>query len=265
MPPMNLISLKFRVEDGLARITLAQGERGNPFDSRFARELRLIAEACSDRADIRAILFDAEGRYFSVGGDLNVLAKDRAMLPDFAAATIADLNAAISTFARLDAPMIASVHGTAAGGALGLVSGCDFILAAPEARFAAAFAGIGISADSGSSWHMPRKVGTRRATEFFLLNEAWTAAEALANGLINRVVLADVIAAESLELARRLAAGPTRAYGQIRRLLAGSLMTPLDAHLAREAEGIDRTIRTDDAWSAINAVLAKQPVRFKGA
>lgn len=262
---MDLASLRFRVEDGLARITLAQGERGNPFDGRFARELKSVAHACAGRDDIRTILFDAEGGYFSVGGDLNVLAKDRAALSGFAASTIADLNAAITILSRLDAPMIASVHGTAAGGAIGLVAGCDFILAAPEARFAAAFAGIGISADSGSSWHMPRKVGIRRASEFFLLNEAWTAAEALANGLVNRVVQAEAIAAESLALARRLAAGPTRAYGEIRRLLAESLMTPLEAHLAHEAAGIDRTIRTDDAWAAITAVLAKKPALFKGA
>ncbi len=261
---MDLESLKFSLEDGVARITLAQPQRGNPLDRPFCRDLRRVAEECAGRTDVRAVLIDAEGRYFSVGGDLKLLTRDRDAMPPLVAGMLADLNAAVATLARLDAPMVACVHGLAAGGAIGLLAGADFVLAGPEVRFVAAFAGIGVTADTGSSYHLPRRVGMRWASEFLLLNESWDAQWACERGLVNRIVPDDALAGEAMGLARTLAAGPTRGYGETRRLLGRSLSSTLDEQLAREAGAISRLLRTDDSWNAMQAVLAKRPAVFEG-
>lgn len=261
---MGLESLKFSLEDGVARITLAQPERGNPLDGVFCRDLRRIAEDCAQRSGVRAVLIDAEGRYFSVGGDLKLLTRDRDAMPPLVAAMLADLSAAVSILARLDAPTIACVHGLAAGGAVGLLSGCDFVLAGPEVRFVAAFAGIGVTGDTGCSYHLPRRVGMRWATEFLLLNESWDAQTAFERGLVNRILPADALAGEALGLARKLADGPTRGHGETRRLLGRSLSNSLDEQLALEAAAISRLLRTDDSWNAMQAVLAKRQPQFEG-
>lgn len=261
---MSLESLKFSLEDGVARITLAQPDRGNPLDAALCRDLRRVAEDCARRSDLRAVLIDAEGRYFSVGGDLKLLTRDRGGMPALVAGMLADLGAAVSILARLDAPAVACVHGLAAGGAVGLLSGCDFVLAGPEVRFVAAFGGIGVTGDTGCSYHLPRRVGMRRATEFLLLNESWDAPTAFEHGLVNRIVPADALADEALRLARTLAGGPTRGHGETRRLLGRSLSNTLDEQLALEAAAISRLLRTDDSWNAMQAVLAKRQPRFEG-
>lgn len=261
---LKLESLKISLVDGIARITLAQPERGNPLDAALCRDLRKAAEECAGRAEVRAVLLDAEGRYFSVGGDLKLLTRDRDALPSLVAGMMADLNAAMLALAELDAPVVACVHGLAAGGAVGLLAGADFVLAGPEVRFVAAFAGIGITGDTGSSYYLPRRVGMRWASEFLLLNQSWDAQQAFERGLVNRVLPADALAGEAMRLARTLADGPTRGHGETRRLLGHSLSSTLDVQLAREAAAIGRLLRTDDSWDAMQAVLAKRPAVFRG-
>ncbi len=166
------------------------------------------------RADVRAVLIDAKGRFFSVGGDLNALSRSREDLARFVSAATSDLHMGISRFARMNAPVVVAVHGLAAGGAVALAAGADFVLAAPEAKFYAAFAGIGIISDSGGSYFLPRRIGSRRAAQFYMLNETMTADEAVAAGLINKVVPADALAAEAWALATPARQGP---YPGVRR------------------------------------------------
>ncbi len=262
---MRFETLAFRLDDGIAHVGLTRGAQGNPLDEAMAGELRRLADLCTARAgEIRALLVSAEGKYFSVGGDLKMLAADRTGLPDRTTRMLADINAALLALAQLDAPSVALVHGVAAGGAMGLVAACDFVVATPEARFVAAFPTIGLSPDSGSTWHLPRKVGPQRARAFFLLEQSWSAIEAESFGLVDRIVPAEALAAEGAALAHRLADGPTRAFGVTRRLLGSGAGTTLAEHLAAEAAGIARCIETDDCWNAIHAKLDKRTARFEG-
>jgi 2-(1,2-epoxy-1,2-dihydrophenyl)acetyl-CoA isomerase len=169
---------------------------------------------------------------------------------------------AVSRLARCNAPIIATAHALAAGGALGLLAGVDFVLAAPEAVFYAAFTGIGISCDTGTSYFLPRRVGPRKAASFLLLNQTWSAEEAMAAGLVTQIVPRDDLDAEGLKLARKLAAGPTKAYGEIKNLLLSSFEQSLEGQLELEARAIARCAATEDAWHALNAVKAKQKVTF---
>jgi 2-(1,2-epoxy-1,2-dihydrophenyl)acetyl-CoA isomerase len=261
---MELTAFSFEVVDGVAHITMNQPDRGNPFDEAFAADFDCLATECSVRDDVRAVLLDAKGRFFSVGGDLNALTRSREDLARFVSGATSNLHMGIARFARLDAPVVAAVHGLAAGGAVALVAGADFVLASPSAKFYAAFAGIGIVSDSGGSYFLPRRGGSRRAAQFYMLNETLTAEEAAVTGLINRVVEAEALHAEAWTLARRLAQGPTRAFGEAKNLLLSSPTESLEGQLENEARAMARVTRSEDAWNAMRAVLAKQKPTFAG-
>jgi 2-(1,2-epoxy-1,2-dihydrophenyl)acetyl-CoA isomerase len=261
---MELTAFALEITDGVAHITMNQPERGNPLDRRFAEEFDWLATECTVRPEVRAVLIDAAGRFFSVGGDLNALTKSREDLARFVSAATSNLHMGISRFARMNAPVVAAVHGMAAGGAVALLAGADFVLASPNAKFYAAFAGIGIISDSGGSYYLPRRMGSRRAAQFFMLNETLTADEAASAGLINRVVASETLANEAFALAKRLAEGPTLAYGEAKNLLLSSPIESLEAQLENEARAMARVAATDDAWNAMRSVLAKQKPNFQG-
>jgi 2-(1,2-epoxy-1,2-dihydrophenyl)acetyl-CoA isomerase len=261
---MKLTAFAFDLKEGVARITLDQADRGNPFDRAFCAELNELATECSINPEVRAVLIDAKGKYFSVGGDLKTLTQDRHELQRFVSAATSDLHMAVSRFARMNAPVVAAVHGLAAGGAVALTAGADFALAAPSARFYAAFAGIGLISDSGGSHFLPKRMGLRRATEFLMMNQTLTAEKAVEAGLVNRIVDAEALAGEAWALARALAAGPTVAFGEMKNLMLSAPFEPLESQLELEARAMARVSRTDDAWNAMRAVLNKQAPVFKG-
>lgn len=261
---MGYESFRYSVKDGVGRITLAQPDRGNPFDRRFTAEFNEIATECTVDPNVRAVLIDAEGRFFSVGGDLHALTASRDSLARFVSQATSDLHMGISRFARMNAPVVMAVHALAAGGAVALVAGADFVLASPEAKFYAAFAGIGIVGDSGASYYIPRRMGARRATEFYMLNETLSAADAQRDGLVTRVVDTDKLADEALALATRLAAGPTLAFGEMKNLMISSTFETLESQLELEARAMARLTATEDSWEAMNAVKRKKKATFRG-
>jgi 2-(1,2-epoxy-1,2-dihydrophenyl)acetyl-CoA isomerase len=252
------------VEDGVADVFLKRSEEGNPVDWHFVSELRDLACDLSERPDVRCILFRADGRYFSIGANLKAKEElNRQDLPSQLKRSLATLNTAVTRLARGDAPVVVSVHALATGGVLSLIGMADFVLAGTSATFYPAFARIGYSADAGTSFFVPRRVGTRKALEFFMLNQMWDAELALANGLISRVVSDESLLQESRALARQLAAGPTKAYGEIRRLLLSTDQS-LEGQMDLEIQAISRCARTEDCWNAIKAVSAKQAPQYQG-
>lgn len=192
---MSYEAIELTITDGLAHIVMNEPDRGNPIDEVFAADFRRAAEYCAGTREVRSVLLSAKGKYFSVRGDLKRLARDRSALSRLESGMLTDLVAGITTLAEADAPVIASVHGIAAGGTVGLIAGCDLVYAAPEASFVSAFSTIGLCTDSGSSYFVPRKVGLARAKEFFLLGESWSSEKAWQNGLVNKIVPAADLAA----------------------------------------------------------------------
>jgi 2-(1,2-epoxy-1,2-dihydrophenyl)acetyl-CoA isomerase len=126
------------------------------------------------------------------------------------------------------------------------------------------YGALGLTADGGNTWFLPRIVGMRRAQELFLLNRRLTAQEALDFGLVSRLVPSDAVESEATALAATLAAGPTRAFGAIRRMLRQSFETGLSDQLDAEKESIVAASRTDDAYEGINAFVAKRRPQFRG-
>jgi 2-(1,2-epoxy-1,2-dihydrophenyl)acetyl-CoA isomerase len=202
---------------------------------------------------------------FTAGGDISLFAgTPYAKLPATLRRMIDDYHLALERFAELDAPIVAAVRGPAAGGGLGLVCAADYVVAADDAVFTVGYAGIGLTADGGNTWFLPRLIGMRRAQEMFLLNRRLTAAEALDWGLVNRVVPAEHVETEAAEVVARLAVGPTRAFGGMRRLLRQSVETDLRGQLAAEKNEIVAVAATADAAEGIAAFAAHRPPRFTG-
>jgi 2-(1,2-epoxy-1,2-dihydrophenyl)acetyl-CoA isomerase len=146
----------------------------------------------------------------------------------------------------------------------GFIAGCDLVVAANDARFVAAYAGIGFSCDASSSITYSRRLGLGRARRFLLLNETVTAQDALASGLVDEVVLLEELSRRADEIVARLAAGPTRAFGEIRRLLLSAAEQPLETQLELEAQALARIGGSADAREGLTAFREKRKPLFTG-
>ncbi|TDP43957.1 enoyl-CoA hydratase/isomerase family protein [Zavarzinia compransoris] len=261
---MNLPSMRLEMRAAVAHLTFTQGERGNPIDGAFCADIRAVSIELAARPAVRAILVTAEGRSFSVGGDINAFTADLDALPAKVTGWAGDLHDGIARLQRLNAPMVAAVHGVCAGGMTAFVAGADVVLASDKARFVSAYTGIGYSCDAGASIMLSRRLGHARAKRFLLLGEALDAQAALAAGLADEVTAAEDLAARAGALAARLAAGPSFAYGEIKRLFQTVDHQPLEAQLALEAASIARSAATADARAALTAFSNKERPTFAG-
>ncbi|MBQ0923488.1 enoyl-CoA hydratase/isomerase family protein [Saccharopolyspora endophytica] len=261
---MNYQTIDLLVDDGLAELVLNDAEPGNPMGAVFCREFGQVANELAKRGDVRAVLLRAEGRFFSVGGDVNLFSRDL----DAAPAAVRDgtfgLHMGLTRLLRMDAPIVACAHASAAGGAVSLLSHCDVVYAARSARFTAAYAQLGFTCDLGATAGFASRMGIARARRFLLLSESLDADEALGAGLVDHVVADHVVAEQARATAVALAAGPTRAFGEVRRLVARSLATPLETQLEDEAQSLARAAATADAREGISAFAARRQPRFSG-
>ena len=250
-------------EGGLAIVTLTRPEAGNALDGRCAVELREIAMRCALDSGVRAVLLRADGRHFCFGGDLNFMggAEDPAWV---IRSTVVDFHLAIHQFATMDAPLVVAVQGAAAGAGLSLAAVGDYVFAADDASFAFAYDAVGLSGDGGVTWSVPRLIGMRAFKTFVFAGKRLHAREACDIGIVSEVVPAAELDDASTMFARKLASGPTRSYGFIKRLLNASFESGFADQLDAEANAVSNLARTDDTIQAIQAMLAKQQPVFNG-
>jgi 2-(1,2-epoxy-1,2-dihydrophenyl)acetyl-CoA isomerase len=261
---MNYESFRLDISDGIAHVTFDQPERGNPMDLRFNTELSRIASECDEDPTVRCVLIDSSGKYFGVGADLKTMDRDRHELQLFVKNATVGLHSALSRFARMNAPVVVSVHSLAVGGFVSLCAAADFCIAARSARFYAAYTGIGLVPDGGGTTFIPRRIGVRRAAEFLMRNQTWSAERAVETGLISQVVDDDALHQESWALARELAAGPTVAFGEIKNLLLSTTSQPIEAQMEQEARAMTRVTRSEDGWNGICEVAQRRKPFFVG-
>ena len=256
-PPSLIVSR----QGGIATLQFNRPEALNALDVPMAQALLVAVQDIAQDASVRAVLLKGAGRAFMAGGDLATLHANPAQgVRDL----LTPLNQALQLLQQIDAPVIAQVHGAAAGGGLSLMLMCDFVLAAEGTKFNLAYINLGTSCDLGASWSLPRLVGLRQALEIALLGENFSADEALRLGLINRVLPAAELDAAAQALAERLASGPTQAYGQMRRLLRSSFDRDLPAQLAAEAQAFDTCAHTADIREGLQAFFDKRKPQFQG-
>lgn len=251
------------ITDGLATITLARPEAGNAMSWDFIAAFADAAQVIADDASVRAVLIEAQGKNFCVGGDIRSFASE-ADPTGFIHALATRLHEGVLSLSQLPAPVVIAVQGAAAGAGLSLVAGGDVVIAARSSSYSMAYTGIGLTADGGATWMLPRLIGLRRTQELAYLGRRLTAEEAERYGLVTRVVDDEALVEEARTVARKLASGPTHAYGQVKRLLSEAELAPLPAHLASEADAIGVAMATDDARGAIQSFLARQAPSFAG-
>lgn len=260
MTAQTLVSVVFA--DGLAHLRLANPAQGNVLDLPMIAALD-AAVGQVESADVRAILISAEGRNFCVGGDLRGMAaaEDRGAL----LRQMADgLHASLRRIAALGVPVVIAVNGSAAGAGLSLAAFGDIVIGGQDSSYMMAYTAIGLSADGGATFALPRLIGLRLTQEMAFLNRRLNAVEALAAGLITQVVADDALLDESMAVARRLAQGPTGAFRRIKQLLADGYLSDLGTQLDSEAEAIASAAAMADAREGVRAFLERRKPDFRG-
>ena len=253
------------VSGGVATVTFNRADAMNALDTPTKELLLSTLQRVAEDAEVRVVVLTGTGRAFCVGQDLRehialLQSQDESLwqtVPEH-------YNPIVELIATMNKPVIAALNGVAAGAGAAFAFAADLRVLADTAGYNLAFAGIALSCDSGSSWSLPRLVGTARAKELLLMPRTVRAEEALALGLATRVVPADELADVVAELAGTLAAGPTLAYGSIRRAVAYSAGHTLTESLAREGEYMSLTGASEDHAAAVSAFLAKESPAFTG-
>jgi 2-(1,2-epoxy-1,2-dihydrophenyl)acetyl-CoA isomerase len=264
---MSYETVIWNVEDGVGRITLNRPETLNAWNEQFGIDLRQVVTEEAQDDSVRALLISGAGRAFSSGADLKSPPGDVADdgMPDVRKRLTELYHPILLGLRELPKPVIAAVNGPAVGIGCSLALACDLVVAASSAYFNLAFVNIGLMPDGGSTAFVPAAVGKARAFQMALLGERIPAQQALDWGLINKVVEPESLPKESLELAQRLARGPTRSYAGSKRALNRMVYGDLNAQLELEAEIQHELFRTSDVREGVTAFVEKREAAFTGS
>ncbi|KRA39340.1 enoyl-CoA hydratase [Nocardioides sp. Root614] len=262
--PAGLETMDLTIADGVATLRLARPDARNAIDQRLADEFLVAAVRIAGDASVRAVLLCGDGPDLTVGGDIGYFTGQSNELDVTLRQMTTPFHFGFQVLAMLEVPIVTVAHGAVAGGGLGFAYAADILVAAEDARFVTAFAAIGLSGDGGGTWHLPRRIGPARAARAYLLNEPITAQQALDWGLVAEVATVAEARVRGEEIARRLAAGPTRAFAQMRALLRDSWDRSLPEQLDAEIDALVACAGTADARGALDAFLAKQRPTFRG-
>lgn len=251
-----------RIADGVLEITLATAAKGTSlnFDAVAAGTAALDAPG----PEVGAVLLTGSGPNFCAGGDV----RDFAAAPD-RSAHLYHLADTLHVFIRaLDAapvPVVAAVHGWAAGAGMSLVCAADIAVGGPGTRMRPAYPGVGLSPDGGMSWTLPRLVGAAKAREIMLTDAVLDAATAHRLGILARLADSDDAVLDSArELARTLARGPRASYASIRALLSRSATATLSEQLDAERDAMGAAAGSPTGREGVDAFLAKRAPDYTG-
>jgi 2-(1,2-epoxy-1,2-dihydrophenyl)acetyl-CoA isomerase len=257
--------LRLETSDAVATVTLDRPDAMNALDTELKVALRDTLAAVAEDDAVRAVVLTGSGRAFCVGQDLAEHARNLSDDRDAVWSTVPEHYTPIATLlATMPKPVVAAVNGTAAGAGAAFAFACDFRVAADSAKFTMAFSAVGLSADSGSSWTLPRLIGLAKAKELLMLGPTLTAAQAFELGLLTEVLPADQVTSRVRELAVRLAQGPTLALGAIRQAVAYSAGHGLADSLGFEQQMMELTGSSDDHAGAVASFLQKKTPVFEG-
>lgn len=257
-------TLLFEIQDHVAHILLNRPETGNAINEEMAKELMEVVFRCDEDPEIRAILISGAGKIFCGGGDLTDFSAKGDLLSNYLKKVTPYFHTAISRLTRVEAPVIAAIHGAVAGAGMSLAIACDIVIASETCRFMVAYTRAGLTPDGSLTYFLPRLIGLKRALELTLTNRMLSAQEALQWGLITRVVPDEDLLTQAKAIAAQLASGPTKAYGTSKRLLHRGWLETLETQMENESQAIANSASTADAREGIQAFLEKRPPRFHG-
>ena len=253
------------LDEGVLTLTLNRPDRMNAFNVALHEALAAAMSRAATDAECRVVFLTGAGKGFSAGQDLS----DRAVSPSGRRPDLGELiekryNPLVRALRALPKPIVCAVNGAAAGAGANIALACDIVLAAKSAKFLQAFARIGLVPNSGGTWILPRLVGDARARALMMLADPIPAEQAEAWGMIYRAVDDDQLIGVAREIAMRLAAGPTHAYGLMKRAFLASWSNSLDAQLDLERDLQREAGGADEYIEGVRAFLEKRPVNFRG-
>jgi 2-(1,2-epoxy-1,2-dihydrophenyl)acetyl-CoA isomerase len=254
-----------RNDGAIAHIRFNRPQVLNALNAACAYALLAACKAVAADENNRVVVISGQGRAFMAGGDIGSFSKGMSSNEKFFQQLIGVFHEALEILAALPRPVIASLNGAVAGAGLSVAMIADLAVAADDAKFTLAYSRLGTSPDGSSSWSLPRIVGMRKALEIAFLSDVFDAQEAQRLGIVNKVVPAASLADETEKLARRLADGPTFAYGQIKQLIRQSHLHTLHDQLAREGDAFVACSRTKDFAEGVAAFIDKRAPKFSGA
>lgn len=261
---MSFKTMTYEVDGGVGLVTFNRPDAANAMSPECAAEFNTLSRMIEGNRNVRAVVITGAGKMFCAGGDLAAFAQAGSDARSLLLEMTGDLHLGLSRLARMPAPVIAAVNGTAAGAGFSLVMSCDLAVSAESAVYTMAYTNAGLSPDGSSTYYMPRKIGDRRTRELMLTNRVLSSAEALDWGVVNQVVADDQTLETALKLAQKLAAGPTQAFGKVKELLNSSFDNGLETQMEYEARAIAGLIETADGQEGIHSFLNKRKPEFKG-
>jgi 2-(1,2-epoxy-1,2-dihydrophenyl)acetyl-CoA isomerase len=255
----------FEHTDGVARLTLNRPDRLNSFNVQMHEEVRDAIQRTRDAAECRVLVLTGAGRGFCAGQDLG----DRAVAPGGSAVDLGEsielrYKPLVLALRSLPMPVIAAVNGVAAGAGANIALACDLVIATRSASFIQSFSKLGLVPDSGGTWTLPRLIGTARAMGLALLGDKLSAEQAAQWGLIWRCADDATFATEVDQLAKQLAAAPTRGLARTKQAIYGSGLRTLEQQL-----DVERDLQRELGYSAdyaegVAAFTEKRTPRFTG-
>ena len=258
-------TIRYTVEDGVARIMLNRPERLNSFTAEMHEALAKALDTADEDPSVRAILLTGAGRGFCAGQDL----ADRAVAPGGKAVDLGETvekywAPLVKRLASRDKPVVCAVNGVAAGAGANVAFACDIVIAARSAKFIQSFANIGLIPDTGGTWVLPRIAGQARALGLALTAEPLSAEKAEQWGMIWKCVDDAALEEEAITLSRKLAAGPTRGLAATKHAIRASLLNTLDAELEIERELMRELGFSADYQEGVAAFMEKRKPTFTG-
>jgi 2-(1,2-epoxy-1,2-dihydrophenyl)acetyl-CoA isomerase len=258
-------SILVSLEAGVLAITLNRPDKLNAFTPEMHELLRKALGRAADEAEVRAVLLTGAGRGFCAGQDLSERNVEPGAAPiDLSVSIGSNYNPLVRRLRALPKPVVCAVNGVAAGAGANIALACDIVLAARSASFVQSFSRIGLVPDSGGSYFLPRRVGAARAMGLALLGEKLSAEDAERWGLIWKTVEDAKLLDEARALATKLATGPTKGYGLVKKALQASEGNLLDAQLDLERDLQREAGFSDDYREGVSAFLQKRTPQFKG-
>ncbi|HEX2123223.1 MAG TPA: enoyl-CoA hydratase-related protein [Thermoanaerobaculia bacterium] len=257
--------IEVKTENAVSTITLNRPEKLNAFTGTMREDLLAALRACEHDDAVRVVVLTGAGRAFCAGGDVEFMSglqKNGDVAPF---RKLLDAGAEIVVqIASMAKPVVAAVNGVAAGAGCNLALACDYRIASDQAKLGETFVRIGLHPDWGGTWLLPRLVGRGRAMEILMSGRMVAAAEAVAIGMVDRLVTAAELESETAKLAQAIAGGPPLAIAAIKRAVNASERNDLRAQLALEAEHQLQCFRSDDAAEGMAAFFDKRGPSFSG-
>lgn len=256
-------SINFKIENGVAQITLNRPEVFNSFNREMALNLQSILDQCESDKTVRAIVLTGIGKAFCAGQDLKeVTSKENN--PGFEKIIKEHYNPIVLKIRNIEKPIIAAVNGVAAGAGANIALACDIVVARESSSFIQAFSLIGLIPDSGGTYFLPRLIGFQKASALAMLGDKIMAKEAEAMGMIYKCVNDEEFDGEISRLALKLANMPTKGLGMIKKALNKSLTNDLEQQLNLELQLQVAAAQTEDSQEGVKAFVEKRQPKFTG-